>query len=55
MTLEQIEKLVKKEVNKAVALVKKEAKVIEKRLHSRVKSLENQVQKHKDKIFKKKI
>ena len=66
MTLTQVEKAlekranrwkveVSKEVMKAVKALKKEQDLIEKRLHSRIKSLENQVQKHQDKIFKKKI
>ena len=65
MTLEQVEKAlekqakrwkveVSKEVMKAVKVLKKERDLIEKRLHQRVRSLENQVQKHQDKIFKKK-
>lgn len=65
MTWEQVEKAlekqakrwkveVSKEVMKAVKVLKKERDLIEKRLHQRVRSLENQVQKHQDKIFKKK-
>ena len=52
MTLKQIEKAIEKKVAKAVAVVKKEGAIVAKRLHQRVKSLEKQVQKHQDKIFK---